>query len=479
MNTSMIKLVVVGAGLIGLTGCATVPSDAGFGSVQSSVAERSGQLVQWRGRTAQDAEVDANVRDLLQKELMADQAVQIALLNNLNLQATYQELGVSQADVVQAGLLRNPVLSFERRFSGQAAEIDLAWEFLDLFYIPLRKKVAGAAFESAKLRVANAVLNTAADTRMAFYTLQGAEQMIGMRRSIVEATQASADVAKRLRDAGNINILSLKNEQKLAAQAKLDLASAEAEVVQHRERLNVLMGVWGMNTGWKIASRLPDLPIVETSSPGLESQAIAQRLDLAAARSEIEMAAQSLGLARTSRFIPSATIAGHYEHEINPEHSIGPSIALPVPLFDQGQAMVARGGALLQQAQLRYAALAIEIRSQTRVAYSRMIAARNRAEYYRREVLPIQQQILEETQLQYNGMFVGVFQLLQAKQAQIDAGREYIESQREYWIARSELERAVGGRLKQSDGTAPSTQLTKLPRRLSESQPQHQHGEKP
>jgi cobalt-zinc-cadmium efflux system outer membrane protein len=479
MNIRIIKLIIIIAGAVGLAGCASVPSDAGFGNVQTSVGERSGHLVQWRGRTADDAAVDASVHDLLQKELIADAAVQIALLNNLYLQATYQELGVAQAEMVQAGLLRNPVFSVERRFSGQAAEIDLAWDFLDLFFIPLRKRAAGAAFESAKLRVANAVLNAAAETRVAFYTLQGAEQMLEMRRSVVEATQASADAAKRLRDAGNINILALRNEQKLAAQAKLDLAAAEAEVVQDRERLNVLMGVWGVNTEWKIASRLPGLPTIEAPAQGLESQAIAQRLDLAAARQEIEVAAQSLGLVRASRFIPEATIAGHYEHEINPEHSIGPSIALPLPIFDQGQATVARGGALLQQAQLRYAALAIEIRSQARAAYGRMIAARSRAEYYRREVLPIQQQILEQTQLQYNGMFVGVFQLLQAKQAQIDAGREYIESQRDYWIARSELERAVGGRLTHTAGVMPTTGPAESPARPQESQPQpqHKHGE--
>ncbi len=474
MNSSVIKFALAGIGVVGLAGCATVPGDAEFGDVQKAVAQRDGRLVHWRGRTAEDAGVDTAVRTMLQKELTADDAVQIALLNNLTLQATYQELGVAQADVVQAGLLRNPVLSLERRFSGQAAEFDLVWDFLDLFFIPLRKRVAGAAFEAAKLRVADAVLTTAAETREAFYTLQGAQQMLEMRRSVAQATAASADAAKRLRDAGNTTLLALRNEQKLATQAKLDLAAAEATVVQDRERLNVLLGVWGTNTDWKVASRLPELPSSENPGKGLESIAISRRLDLAAAREEIQVAAQSLGLARASRFIPDANIGIHSEREPDGLNTIGPSISFPLPFFDQGQAVLARGGARLRQAQQRYAALAVEIRSQVRAKYSRMIYARDRAQYYRREVLPLSAQVVDQTQLQYNAMQTGVFQLLQAKQAQIDAGREYIETLREYWVARSELEKALGGRMKAVASTAPATQPAAPTPQMNEFEPQQQ-----
>ena len=475
MNLSRMTKLISAAGLAFLAGCAAVPKDAGFGDVQSAVAERTGHLVQWRGTTAQDAAVDAAVETLLSKEMTAAEVVQIALLNNLNLQATYQELGVAQADVVQAGLLRNPVFSFERRFSGQAAEIDLAWDFLDLFFIPLRQRAAGAAFEAAKLRVADAVLIKVAETRAAFYTLQGAEQMLEMRRSVAAATAAAAEVAKRLRDAGNITLVELRNQQKLAAQSKLDLARAEGTVVQDRERLNVLMGLWGKNTQWKTGVRLPDLPDDEPPPQGLETLAISQRLDLSAVRAEVQAAAQSLGLARASRFIPEANVGGHFEREPDGLRTIGPSFNFPIPLFDQGQAVLARGGAQLRQAQQRYAALAVEVRSQVRAAYSRMTAARDLAQYYRREVLPLSAQIVDQTQLQYNAMQTGVFQLLQAKQAQIDAGREYIESLREYWLARSELERALGQRLKASDSGIPATKATGSSLEMKESQPQHQN----
>ena len=138
---------------------------------------------------------------------------------------------------------------------------------------------------------------------------------------------------------------------------------------------------------------------------------------------------------------------------------------------------MARSRSLLRQRQEQYMALAIEIRSQVRAAYTRMSAARSRAEYYHRTVLPLHAEILKHSQLQYNAMQLGVFQLLMAKQAQIDAGREYIEALREYWIARLELERAVGGRLKGADASVASSPSSATMPEMDQPAPQHQQGE--
>ena len=435
-----------------LVGCATVPRDAGFADVRRDVADRASVAVQWRGQTQDDAAADAAVCKLLAKPLGVDDAVQIALLNNLTLQATYGELGVAQADVVQAGLLANPVLSIERRFTagfgGQAAEIDVGYDFLQLFFIPLRKRIAASTFESAKSRVGQAVLDTVAEVREAYYTYQADLQTLEMRRTILAAADAQAEAARKLRAAGNTMLLDLNNQIAIAQRARLDVAVAEAEAVQHRERLNVLMGLWGGQTTWAIPDRLPELPQGDVPGDWLEAQAVSKRLDLAAARQEIVTTAQNLGLARGLRFVPTLDIGGHYEHEIEGSvHSIGPSANLTLPLFDQGQAVTARGLAMLQQGRLRYAALAIQIRSEVRAAAARVAAAHDRAAYMHNAVLPLQAKLLEETQLQYNGMFMGVFQLLQARRDQIDAGRDYIDALRDYWTARVELEKALGSRL--------------------------------
>ncbi|MBI1818114.1 MAG: TolC family protein [Deltaproteobacteria bacterium] len=427
-------------------GCTAVAKDAGFSEVQKAMAGRLDQRVEWNRNTAEDAAVSEAVRQMLQTELGVDETLQIALLNNRNLQATYEDLGIAQADLVQAGLLRNPILSFERRFSGQAAEFDAVQDFVEALLIPLRKRVAGAAFELAKLRVAGVVVSFAVDVRAAFYRLQGAEQMLAMRRAVVDSTEASAELSRRLRVAGNITELALRMEERLASQARLDLATADEDVVELHERLNVLMGLWGSDTAWTLARGLPDLPAREPSAQGLESQAVAQRLDMAAARQDIIAAAERLGLTSISRLVPGGSVGFHYEHEPDPFFSIGPSLHWVLPIFDWGQGAVPRDRAVLRQSQQRYIALAIEARSQVRAAYSRMRTARDRAEFYRQMVLPLQGDILRQAQLQYNAMILGPLQLLQAKQGEIDTGRDYIEAQRDYWVTRTELERALGGR---------------------------------
>src|SRR3954452_5996654 len=146
------------AGLAALTGCAARPNDAGFADVQRTLAERGVQRVEWNTDTDADAQAGRAVRGLLSRdELTADDAVQVALLNNRRLQATYEDLGVAQADLVQAGLLRNPVFSADFKFAegggGTKVEMTIAQEFLDVLQVPLRKRVATNQFEATKLRV--------------------------------------------------------------------------------------------------------------------------------------------------------------------------------------------------------------------------------------------------------------------------------------------------------------------------------------
>src|SRR5216117_3195976 len=145
MNTIRNFGLLLSAGV--LAGCAHVDPNPAFRELANTVHLRTGKRVQWNRGSAQDAQAQAAVASLLKRPLTADSAVQVALLNNHNLQATYEELGIAQADLVEAGLLKNPVFYFERRLPGQAAEIDLVQEFVDILLLPLRKRIAAAQFE--------------------------------------------------------------------------------------------------------------------------------------------------------------------------------------------------------------------------------------------------------------------------------------------------------------------------------------------
>src|SRR6266699_4556747 len=250
--------------LFGLTGCASVDLRAGFPEVSAAVAERSATRIVWNEGTDLDREAEEKLRALPQKKLTADDAVQIAMLSNRDLQAIYTELGVAQADLVQAGLFRNPILDAAVQFplSGIRPDIQLSVvvSFLDALYVPLRKRVAAAQFEEAKLRITGAVLDFALQVRTAFYGQQANEQMLELRGSIVQALTASFEVSRRLHEAGNITDLDLARDRALVEASKLALRSAEVAAFQGREQLNSFMGAWGEDTEWDINGRLPELP---------------------------------------------------------------------------------------------------------------------------------------------------------------------------------------------------------------------------
>src|SRR5213080_2056249 len=445
MNTIRNFGLLLGAGV--LAGCAHVDPNPAFRELANTVHLRTGKRVQWNRGTAEDAQAQAAVSSLLSRPLTAESAVQIALLNNHTLQATYEELGIAQADLVEAGLLRNPIFTFERRFPGQAAEIDLLKEFIDIVLLPLRKRIAAAQFEAAKLRVGHEILKTAAEVCAAFYEHQGDQQLGDLRKTVAEATERSAETALKMKEAGNLRNLDLANEQATHAQAKIELAKAQSEAVQSREKLSKLMGAFGAQTNWTVASRLPELSGGEVSTSQLESRAIQQRLDLAAARQEFIAQARSLGIARAAAILQGAEFGGHYEREISGEYAVGPSVNVPIPIFNQGQAAVARSSAKLRQSEQRYLALAADIRSDVRAARDKMLLSRRQVEYFKSTALPTRTRVTEESQLEYNAMQIGPFQLLQAKQEEVKTGAESVEVLRDYWVARAELEKAVGGSL--------------------------------
>ena len=445
-------MVAVVALACGAAGCASTSPAPAFQDVAAQVEHRSGHRIAWDQGTAEDAQVDQAIRRLLAKELAVDDAVQIALLRNPSLLATYEELSIAQADLVQAGLLKNPTFAVasvpsEHDTLDPPVIGSVAVDFLDLITLPARKTIAETEREAAKMRVGDAVLDLAAKVRSAYFEVQGAQQVVAMRRTIADAADASADLAKGQRDAGNTSDLDLAGQQALAEQAKLDLERAEGDVLAARELLTRLMGLWGMETQWRVAERLPELPPDESSLEHLESLAIAQRLDVAAQRREVE------ALSRTLSFVESVRWTGAIQAQLevdplNDGHlAFGPGVALTLPLFDQNQATVARVEALLRQSRHKLDALAIDVRSEVRAARDRVSLTRRVVDRYRTSLVPLRERIVALAQQQYNAMLLGAYQVIAAKQSEVSAYREYIEAVRDYWIARSDLERAVGGRL--------------------------------
>jgi cobalt-zinc-cadmium efflux system outer membrane protein len=438
-------------GLLFFSGCSSMTLDAGFDDIKATVEQRSAIQISWNNSTELDKQAAEKLLSLLKRKLAADDAVQIALLNNRDLQALYSDLGVAQADLVQAGLLGNPIFDAAVMFpisGGGRPDLELgaAMNFLNIFYIPLRKRVAAARFEEVKTRVAGSVLDFAGRVRSAFYAYQADEQMLELRQTIVQALNASLEIARRLSEAGNITDLDFARERAQWEAGKLAVRSAEIALRQSREELNIVMGLWGEQLQWQSDGRLPDLPEQPVSTKDIERRALEQSLDLADARQRIAATGQQLGLTRWTTLLPELS-AGPQVERNDGEWEIGPRLDFPIPLFDQGQARVGRGVAELRRARQEYYGAAVRIRATARALRDRVDGARDRALYYRDILLPLHERIVNEAQLQYNAMQLGPFQLLRAREQQIEIAVGYIESLRDYWFARADVEQILSGRL--------------------------------
>jgi cobalt-zinc-cadmium efflux system outer membrane protein len=275
--------------------------------------------------------------------------------------------------------------------------------------------------------------------------------MLELRQTIVQALNASFDVTRRLHEAGNITDLDLARERALLEAGKLALRSAEVAARQGREELNILMGLWGKQTEWQTDGRLPDIPQQPMQTKNIERIALDRSVDLLNARQRLVFAGEQLGFNRWTALVPEMLV-GPLGERHEGAWEVGPVLEFPIPLFDQGQARIGRAAAELRRSQQEYYALAVRIRSTAHAIRDRMEGARDRALYYRDIMLPLQERIVNEAQLQYNAMQLGPVELLRAREQQIETAVAYVESLRDYWLARGDAGQILSGRLPSSNG---------------------------
>src|SRR5258707_6271787 len=214
-----------------------------------------------------------------------------------------------------------------------------------------------------------------------------------------------------------------------------------------RKPLRPWGGLGGGDTAGKIPGTPPAVPVSDPVTKGLEQLAISQRLDLQADYLQVTSQAKDLGLTKSFRLLGALDFGIDSERETDSQTRTGPTFAIELPIFNQGQARIARGEALLRQQEAKFEALAIDVRSQIRELRDQLVIKRQIARSYQDELLPNERRILEESLKNYNGMQMDDFKLFATRAEMARTEREYLEAVRDYWITRAELERAVGGSL--------------------------------
>lgn len=435
-------------GLNLLSGCASLSPDGGFAEVQTLAQARLGAAPQRMVTEADAARLSEEVARLLAAPLTADAAMQIALINNRGLQAQFAELGIAEADLVQASRPRNPGFTYGRFSQGDEREFERSFLF-DLMWLitqPARREIEQRRLAHTQLKLAAEVVRLAQATRQAWYAAVAAQETVRYLEEAVSAARAGAELAARMAEVGNFSRLRQQREQLIYAELAAELARARQAAVRERERLTRLMGLSGTQRDYRLPERLPDLPAAPLEASELMRQAMESRLDVRMAREELAGLAKNLGLTRSTGLINVLEVGWLNSTSNAAPVKRGYEIELRLPLFDWGQARTARAEALYTQALHRVAEIAANAQSEVAEAYDAYRAAYDLARHYRDEILPLRARIAEENLLRYNGMLIGVWDLLADARQRVQGMQAASQALRDFWIAETNLKLALNGK---------------------------------
>jgi outer membrane protein, multidrug efflux system len=452
MSLRKTSLALVCASL--LAGCASLAPDGGASVIASEAAPslKAYGVADATLATAPTEQSLSAIQAMLSKPLTMDNAVRVALLNNPQLASSMAQLRISEADRVQAATLPNPHFSFMRAVEGDKVMLERAigLNIMGIIALPWRSQWQGRQHELIKLQAAQEVIRLAADTRKAWISAVAAQQSAQYAAQAKLAAEAAGELARRMARVGNWSKLSQAKEQAMLADAATMQAKAENTAFSEREKLIRLMGLWGEQTRFQLPDRLPDLPKEVRDSQGIEAQALSQRLDVRAAAMQAGNVAQSLGLVKASGFINALDLTVIRETTTDQttgdkERKPGWELELPIPLFDWGGAANARAQATYMQSVAQVRKNAVTARSEAREAWHSYRTAHDIAKHYRDEIVPLRKFINDENLLRYNGMLIGVFDLLNDTRTNISAVSASIDALRDFWLIETDLQTVLTG----------------------------------
>jgi outer membrane protein TolC len=450
---------------LALSGCASFTADRGMSSVLEYAGTPLGKDVIAIRSPEEEVAARAIVDQLLAKRLSPDDAVQIALVNNRDLQAAYNQLGISEAQRIQASLPPNPTFSLERLAGAGSVEIEARAiaSVLSLLTLPVRAQIATDRFRQAQLEAAETTLRIATETRRAYFRALTAKVVVNFLIQSQSAAQAAAELSTQLGESGTMTKLDQARNQVFFAELTAQLAQARQTASSERERLIRLMGLWGADIDFKMPVNLPRMPGRPAVQPDIEREAVARRLDLQMARIDVQALSRSLDLSSATRMISVLELSGiktKVKSEGETERERGFELELQIPIFDLGAGKLRQAEETYMQSVNRLTARAINVRSEAREAYGTYRAAYDIARHYQREVLPLRKIISDETMLRYGAMQIDVFTLLTEARARIASTTSAIEAERAFWLAATNLGASVlGGGAAAAEGGAPGSTM--------------------
>ena len=433
-------------------GCATVDEYGAFESVSGLVAERSKGDVLWYRDPESRQVADARVRQILARPLTRDTAVELMFLRSPQVQAKLAGVGISAADLAQAGRLENPIISIARISGGGVTEIErqVLASVLSLLTLDARKRIAESEARRVNTEIALQILGMADAVERAWIDAVAARERVVRVKRIDDAAKAAGDLADRMAEAGSMPQIEQARMKSFVAESAAQLGRSLIASDTSRERLVRAIGLWGGEARIKLPSDLPRLPRLNRNLGGIEREALMNRLDIRANRAELERMAKVEGLTDFTSVVSLLELSGYAITEKERDggettkvRSSGVEVELAVPIFDPGDAKRSRAHWQYVQAQEALRAQAIAARSEVREAYLAYRGAYDLARHYEGSLMPLSAQVTQQELLRYNGMLVSVFELLTTVRQQYQTEMNALDARRDFWLAARQLEFAT------------------------------------
>lgn len=485
---TILRVMTVMAATAVITGCVSVDPRPDYA--------RAGRLI--RERTAADAVYDPaeeehaaeQVHERLADGLTVDEAVDVALLNSPSLRASFQALGASCADVVQAGLLTNPSLSFGMQFAegGGRPKLNLgfAQQVADLWQIPVRKKIAEANLEQVLSDVAGQGLAIAAEARRGCYRLLAAKRVLTIVRDGRDLAERARTLAHAQLQAGEVSRLDVSLARVAVLNIDQELLGLERAETAARLELARTLGLSRVDTAWELNGELPRPKASLPDDADLVAAALLQRFDARSAMAQVNRAEEELSL-EYLKVLPDVTLGVDFERpeqrslpgrkiladtvrssigagqltapsiqsrgERRLEKSqivdslLGPSLTITLPLWDQNQAQIAKAKSIAKGRRHELEAVLDSIVTDVRQAAATARAARAQVTLYEQSILPEANANASLALDLYQAGEENILALLSAQESQLRFRQSYIEVWRDYATAIADLELALGGRI--------------------------------
>lgn len=451
--TGRVRSLLAATSIIVLSGCASVDFDKSVAQAnQDASAFTQGQLALAQTQEQRATHQRAAER-LLAQPLTQSAAVELALVNSPALQALLAQNWSDAANAAQSGRVPNPLFTFERVTIGNELELGrlLSFGLLDLLTLPQRHDIAQRGIARAQLQLTAEVIDQVTQVRQAWVKAVAAQQNLSYAQQVLDAAQASAELARRMQAVGNFTKLQRARQQVFYADAATQLAAAQHAMTGTREGLVRVLGLTDDQARQlTLPDRLPDLPKAPRSPDDVGKAASAGRLDIQLAQSAFDSAATSQGLNRLTSLadlelgVRRDTVFDNAAGTSTPRS--GYEVSVRLPLFDGGGLRRDAMNAQTLAAANRLEATLRAAGSNLRESYSAYRTAYDLARHYRDEIVPLRKTIAEENVLRYNGMLIGVFELLADTKDQIGSVMAAIAAEQQFWLADAALQASQMGK---------------------------------